>query len=141
MLRKFQKAFAVTAVAVMVMWSVPALAIDYSGMWQAALEWGVGKLLDAAWDYITKTPLDEMKEKAEKGDAQAQYALGLMYYNGEKVGKNYAEALKWIRRAAEENGHREAQFALGYMYHEGIGTPQNYSEAVRWFRKSNETVQ
>ena len=82
-----------------------------------------------------------MKEKAEKGDAQAQYALGLMYYNGEKVAKNYAEALKWFCRAAEENGHREAQLFLGGMYYEGIGTPQNYSEAVRWFRKSNETVQ
>lgn len=40
MLRKFQKAFAVTAVAVMVMRIVPALAADFSGLGQAALEWG-----------------------------------------------------------------------------------------------------
>ncbi len=73
--------------------SVPAIADDLD-IWQSVFDWGVGKMLDAAWDYINRTPLDEVKERAENGDAQAQYFLGLMYYSGEKVAKNYAEALK-----------------------------------------------
>ncbi len=141
MFRKIQKAAAVFAVIAVVMGSVPAFSAvseAVSDLGWAALEWATGKLLESAWDYITRTPLDEMKENAEKGNAEAQYALGLMYYSGEKVPKNYAEALKWFRRAGEERGHREAQFFLGVMYGEGIGTPQNYSEAARWYRKSAE---
>ena len=141
MFRKIQKAAAVFAVIAMVMGSVPAFSAvseAVSDLGWATLEWAAGKLLEATWGYITRTPLDEMKENAEKGNAEAQYALGLMYYSGEKVPKNYGEALKWFRRAGEERGHREAQFFLGLMYGEGIGTPQNHSEAARWYRKSAE---
>ena len=118
-------------VVVVVCGAAPAMAIP-------GVDWVTEKLLGTAWDYFTRTPLDEMKEKAEKGDAQAQYTLGLMYYEGKEVSKNYPEALKWIRRAAEEQEYVDAQFFLGYMYYEGIGTPQNYSEAARWTRKAAE---
>ena len=126
-----RKVVVVLAVAAVMCWGAPAMAIP-------GVDWVTDKLLGAAWDYITSTPLDEMKKKAEKGDAQAQYTLGLMYYDGKGVTKNYPEALKWIRRAAEEQGYVDAQCFLGYMYYEGIGTPQNYSEAARWSRKAAE---
>ena len=49
---------------------------------------------------------------AEKGDAVAQFKLGVMYDRGENVPQDFAEAVKWYRVAAEQ-GHAEAQLALG----------------------------
>ena len=42
-------------------------------------------------------PTDSMRRLAEKGNAGAQFNLGLMYDNGEGVPKNKAEAAKWRR--------------------------------------------
>jgi TPR repeat protein len=38
-----------------------------------------------------------------------------MYREGEGVPQNYAEALKWFRKAADQ-GNANAQFKLGIMY-------------------------
>jgi TPR repeat protein len=38
---------------------------------------------------------------AEHGDAHAQLSLGGLYYNGQGVQQDYAEAAKWTRKAAE----------------------------------------
>ena len=38
-----------------------------------------------------------IKERAEQGDAIDQPTLGAMYYNGEGVEKDYAQAFKWFR--------------------------------------------
>jgi TPR repeat protein len=70
-------------------------------------------------------------------DASAQYNLGVCYYNGEGVEKDYAEAVKWFRKSAEQ-GHAVAQYCLGVSYDKGEGVPQDYAEAVKWFRKSAE---
>ncbi len=44
-----------------------------------------------------------VKAKAEKGDATAQFNLGLMYMNDLGVEKDYAEAVKWYNKAAFSN--------------------------------------
>lgn len=51
-------------------------------------------------------------EAAEQGDALAQSQLGFMYAMGQGVFRNYAEAAKWYRKAAEQ-GHSEAIQWLG----------------------------
>ena len=43
------------------------------------------------------------------------------------------EALKWIRKAAEQ-GDMDAQFLLGVCYSGYEGIPENKTEAVKWFR-------
>lgn len=75
--------------------------------------------------------------KAESGVAEAQYRLGCMYEKGDGVARNDAEAVKWIKFAANQ-GLAKAQSKLGLKYLEGEGVPQNYSEAVTWFRKAAE---
>ncbi len=40
---------------------------------------------------------------ADGGDSQSQYVLGLMYSEGLGVKRNNAEAVKWLRRAAEHS--------------------------------------
>jgi len=64
-------------------------------------------------------------------DAQTDYETGLRYYNSE----NYAEALKWYRKAADK-GDAVAQVLLGGMYYYGKGVPQDYEEALKWYLKS-----
>ena len=80
-----------------------------------------------------QTPeIDALRARAEAGDAEAQYNLGVMYASGEGVPQDYAEAVRWYRLAAEQ-GDAGAQSFLGAMYHDCIGVPQDYAEAVRWY--------
>ena len=55
--------------------------------------------------------LDDLRRKAEQGDAQAQYELGRAYSIGKGAPKDKAEAAKWYRKAAEQ-GHAEAQYVM-----------------------------
>ncbi len=74
---------------------------------------------------------------AERGDAQAQYQLGLCYGKGMNVKKDYREAVKWWRLAATQ-GHAKAQFNLGLCYAKGLGVAQSDIEAVKLWRKAAE---
>ena len=47
--------------------------------------------------------LAEMRGRAETGDAQSQFVLGGAFYSGTLGTKDYAEAVKWFRKAAEQN--------------------------------------
>jgi hypothetical protein len=74
---------------------------------------------------------------AEKGDAVAQLNIGLMYYKGQGVEQDYAEAVKWWRKAAEQ-GCAGAQYNLGVTYDKGQGVGRDSMEAVKWWRKAAE---
>ncbi len=56
--------------------------------------------------------LEEMRVLAEQGDAAAQVALGVRYFDGEGVPQDDAEAVRWYRLAADQ-GDAFAQFTLG----------------------------
>ena len=60
-------------------------------------------------------PIEEVKAKAEAGDAESQVELGRRYDKGEGVVKDHAEAAKWYRKAAEQN-YAKAQYSLGVCY-------------------------
>lgn len=77
---------------------------------------------------------------AEQGHPKAQYALGVMYFEGKGVNKDYAEAMKWFRKSAEQ-GIPEGYSALGGMYADGVGTNKDFTEAAKWFRKAAELGQ
>ena len=78
-----------------------------------------------------------LQHRAEQGDVEAQYLLGLKYEHGEGVPQDYVEARKWFLKAAEQ-GNAEAQSILGIFYMNGEGGPQDYVEARRWFLKAAE---
>lgn len=73
--------------------------------------------------------LEELKTKAENQDPAALYELGSRYFNGEGVSKDYAEAMRWVRLAAEQ-GHSEAQYHIAANYYRDL----NYPEAMHWWR-------
>ena len=54
-----------------------------------------------------------------------------MYYNGEGVTLDYAEALKWFRLAAVQ-GYAEPRSSLCVMYYAGQGVAQDYAGAFKW---------
>ncbi len=66
------------------------------------------------------------------GDPVAQSNLGDMYYSGQIVQMDRAEAAKWYGAAAHQ-GFPPAQVNLGFMYAMGQGLPQDYAEAVKWY--------
>lgn len=72
---------------------------------------------------------------AEQGDAKAQYDLGHIYYHGEGVRQDYAQAARWYHKAADQ-GYAKAQYGLGYMYSHAQGVPQDFAAAVRWYQKA-----
>ena len=73
-----------------------------------------------------------LRTLAGNGDPKAQYALGTMYRYGQDVPLDYAEAVKWWRKAAEA-GMVDAQFALGNLYAGGTGVAPDRVRAYMWF--------
>ena len=75
----------------------------------------------------------EWYKKCEHDQVQAQYDLGIIYWNR----KNYSASFKWFLKAAR-NGDKDAQVALAFQYQVGDGTLKNPWEAFYWYRKSAE---
>jgi len=73
--------------------------------------------------------INKLREQAEQGNPQAQYALGGAYYNGTGVARNPTEGAKWLLKSAEQ-GYAPAQCDLGAMYEKGIGVEQSYQNAL-----------
>ena len=81
--------------------------------------------------------ISELKNKAEQGNAEAQYSLGVCYRCGDGVEKNLEESIKWYKKAAEQ-GYAKAQYNLAVCYDSEYGVEKNVEEAVKWYRKSAE---
>ena len=88
--------------------------------------WALGQDLD---------PVTEIHRRAEQGDADAQFTLGVRYANGEGVLKDDEEAVRWYRLDADQ-GHAFAQSLLGGMYIEGRGVLKDPVLAHMWFNIS-----
>jgi TPR repeat protein len=76
--------------------------------------------------------LAKFKPLAERGNAQAQFNLGVMYHQGQGVSQDDKEAAVWWSKAAEQ-GHAEAQDNLGFRYARGQGIVQDWVQADKWF--------
>jgi TPR repeat protein len=93
-------------------------------------------------DYATA--MQELSTLAERGDAEAQLHLGLMYRDGQGVLPNPREAEKWLQRSAEQENVM-ARIALASMYADRQGFIQDDVKALMWFnfavvQGSNEAV-
>ncbi len=86
---------------------------------------------------VVSSNADKFREAANKGDANAQYNLGLCYSKGDGVDLNQAEAVNWWRKAADQ-GLPIAQANLGACYAEGNGVDKNNATALVLFRKAAE---
>lgn len=106
------------------------------------------------------------RPSAEKGDASAEFYLGLLYRNGQGVPRNEAEATAWLRKSADqgyppaqysvarsttqraeafdwykkaaEQDYAAAQFTLGDIYDFGVLAPRNRAESLKLWRMAAE---
>lgn len=74
-------------------------------------------------------------KRAQNGDADAQYQLGLAYLNGNDTIQDFEEAAKWFELAAESN-HALAQYQLGLIYKTGLGTEPDLEKSYMWLNIS-----
>lgn len=77
--------------------------------------------------------LTSLYNKANSGNRDAAYELGMVYKTGNGVFQDNSEAFDWLLKAAKW-GHRDAQFEVGIMYFSGIGVNRNELEAQRWLK-------
>ena len=82
-----------------------------------------------------KQVVSKYRKAADRGDAEAQYNLGQMYYRGEGVPKDSNQAVFWYTKAAAQ-GHARAQYILGVMYYKGKGVTEDTSLAIFWFNEA-----
>jgi TPR repeat protein len=78
---------------------------------------------------------DVLRSRAEAGDAQAQFDVGMKYWNSDGVPRDFTNAATWLRKASD-NGLPAAQFKLGLMYCEGVGTPLDQTETTKLWRNA-----
>ena len=98
----------------------------------------VGVLAVSGWAENDRVPYSpELAQRAESGDAKAQYSLSVCYCFGIGVEKDEKEAAKWITKSAEQ-GDAKAQYSLGVYYLDGFGVEKDEKEAVKWLTKSAE---
>ena len=83
---------------------------------------------------IDEKLLNDILYMAENGNIYAMYELG-RFYDVDEINRNYEEAVKWYRKAAEQ-GYAPAQNNLGDMYQYGRGVMTNYYDAVQWYGKA-----
>ena len=90
-------------------------------------------------DYTTA--LRHWQPLAARGNTEAQYNLGVMYRYGYGVDKkDYVEAVKWYRKAAEQGLCHSPQYNLGCYVSKRLGAliKRTIAEAVKWYRKAAE---
>ncbi len=81
--------------------------------------------------YATVKSLADLRRLAERGDAEAQWQMGVRYYDGDGVPHDDAQAMKWFELAAEQ-GHVNAQSRLGAYYWAGRGVPVDLFKSYFW---------
>ncbi|MDR1241603.1 MAG: sel1 repeat family protein [Deltaproteobacteria bacterium] len=82
---------------------------------------------------------------AQKGNADASFALGLMEARGDLGRPDYVKAREWWEKAAQK-GHPEAEYNLGLIYYRGVqqggdGTDpakRDFAETLEWWNKAAE---
>lgn len=95
----------------------------------------------AAFDSAAAT--QQYEAEAAAGNAEAQYAFGLGYYNGLLQGPTWVhplpvdleKSLYWYRLAGEQ-GMGAASSAVGTAYKEGYGTEVDIDQAVAWWERA-----
>ena len=78
-----------------------------------------------------------IQERAERGNADAQFQLALLYADGDGCSQNYSSARQWFAAAADQ-GLAAAQWKLGKSFASGEGGPQSYAQARYWYELAGQ---
>lgn len=110
--------------------------IDTSGATHADASKGRSfeKLFCGRFEFVNGAAeaLKTIKPLARNGDAQAQYCVARLYFNGPLIRNDKAKAASWFKKASDQ-GHTESQGYLANMYQEGIGVPADPVKSHHFF--------
>ena len=89
--------------------------------------------LPSKYDYPIEVNILEpgVRVSAYRGDAEAQYIVGISYLVGDGVEADHKIAVVWLRMAAMQ-GHRLAQLALADCLDNGWGVDVDHEHAELW---------
>jgi uncharacterized protein len=73
------------------------------------------------------------------GDPEAQYHLGRMYLDGQGVGKDTKQAIRWLWLAADK-GQYQAQAVLGALLFKGQSVPRDGARGLMWLMLAREAA-
>src|SRR5215469_13092186 len=90
--------------------------------------------VNVIYQHVPKTSkhFEQVLSKAKRGDRSAQFQAGVAYETGTGVEKDYIEAARWYRTAADL-GDPAAQNNLGGLYLRGLGVKQDDAAALQWY--------
>ena len=120
-----------------VRWPRPTGARRVRGYWYRKSKQRTGRHIEE----FRHLHIDMFKQRAEAGDAEAQYNLGQVYYMGWGMEHDWSRAAYWFRKAAE-HGHADAQEWLGRAYlssdqdryqFDDVVSEKDHTEAYAWF--------
>lgn len=83
---------------------------------------------------------EQLKQKAEAGDADAIVEVANTYYRGNYncgVSRDFAQALSWFLRAAEA-GNTDVYMTIATIYDKGSAGERNLEKAYDWYKKAAE---
>ena len=96
------------------------MAIDY---YNAGMNAYAGQRYQEAYDWLTQG----------RDDPRCDYALGVMFYNGQGVERSYTRSTEHYARAAEA-GIVPAQVSAGFAYANALGVPEDFDKAARYLK-------
>lgn len=79
----------------------------------------------------------KLRERAEAGDREAMYLLGVCFARGKGVEVDFAAAVEWFKKATVF-GHLKAKLSLGYCYAAGKGVKRDLEVAYILLREAAE---
>jgi len=115
---------------------------------------------------LTQSEVEEILAKAQSGDAEAQFWVGIMYGEGRLVARDFDKANQWFLKSAKqgyapaqrmygpsirerdssvaerwllraaEQGDADAQYWLGVGYEQNWFGTTDVKEAVKWYQKA-----
>lgn len=88
----------------------------------------------------TEESIESLRQRAEKGDADAQTRLGKIYTEGTGIARDEVEGTRWYRKAAEQ-GDILGEFQTAGAYLQGRGAARDPAEAAHWLFRVAEQVE
>ena len=87
-----------------------------------------------------KMTCDNAWSKGKEAKVKAAYNIAVLYYNGDGVSKDFRQAVKWMRLAAEV-GLPQAQNKMGVMHYTGKGAHKNLKKEGAFYTWKKEELQ
>jgi hypothetical protein len=84
---------------------------------------------------------EDFRRSAEQGLASSQAMLGMLYAQGNGVPKDFAKAVEWFQKAANQ-GDPLGCVGIGMACEKGVaGIPQDKQKAIEWYKKAGDDPQ